>query len=134
MFYHFYSIIIIILRRERFCVAHYVIFSSFIFFITIIALGLSTGDRPQRVNPRWARARPPKAVTSYFLSYIFFFLLQPMWILIPYHRCLLNYLWLRETSLNRKSVVCLRIDLPYYIILCCTILFHTTNCTNFSIK
>lgn len=46
---------------------------SYFFFITIIASGLPTGDRP----PARGACASAEAVTSYFLSYIFFFFNNP---------------------------------------------------------
>lgn len=121
LFYYYNNI----LRRERCRLAHYVIFSSFIFFfITIIAwdcpLGIDHNHEPAR-----GACASTKAVTSYFLSYIFFFLLlQPMWISIPHHQCLLNYLWYNESESEICRLLANRPTILYKIMVCNTISHH----------
>lgn len=121
LFYYYNNI----LRRERCRLAHYVIFSSFIFFYYYYCMGLSTGDRPQPWI-REGRVRVHQSCDFLFSFLHFFFLLQPMWILIPTPPVLVE-LFMATWNESESEICRLLANRPtilYNIMLCNTILYR----------
>ena len=82
------------------------------FFITIIALGLLTGDRPH--EPARGACASAEAVTSYFLSYIFFYSVRVIYYLILMNFSIMRYLIIIKFE---RKILILRILFIRFIIL-----------------